>query len=147
MAKKSKKKTGAKEEERGGIVICSGEFYDEIEDFSKLFEHKQKLREAARFAMAIGIRKGIRIEREEWPKKRKPRTIAHLFGQFDDQGRYDFKLLFETLDILDHKVPLNLLLSEYITGGMQWIKDNQLKDRINFSKMKDEFPDIFSEPK
>ena len=135
------------DETSGGIVICSPEFYNEIGEFSELFSHKAKLSEAARFAMAIGIRTGGREPQEIWKKKGKKRTIAHLNGTFADNGRYDFEALFEMLELIeaDDETPLNLVISEYITGGMRWIVENEMLDGSNFSVLKEEFSDLFSE--
>ena len=131
---------------KGGIVTCSSEFHKEIGDFAELFTaSKSPIREAARFAMAIGIQKNRREKRENWKKKGKVRTIAHLHGQFDDGGRYDFSLLFEMLGLIVDGTPIHHLVSEYVTGGMRWIAENELKTGYNFSVMKDEFPYLFSE--
>ena len=132
------------EEENGGIITCSPEFYDAIEDFSKHFKHRAALREAARFSMSIGIITNSREEKKDW-KKGKPRTIAHLHGQFNDDGKFDYSMLFEMLDILDKQVPLNQLISEYVTGGMRWVVQNEMVDGNNFSILKTEFPHLFED--
>ena len=132
------------DQSKGGIVTCSSEFYKEMGDFAELFTtSKSPIREAARFAMAIGIQKDRREKREDWKKKGKKRTIAHLHGQFDDGGRYDFSLLFEMLGLIVDDTPLHHLVSEYVTGGMRWISENELKKGYNFSIMKEEFPYLF----
>ena len=95
--------------------------------------------------MAVGIQKGMREKQSEW-KKGKRRTIAHLNGQFDDAGRFDFKILFEMLDLLDEgdETTLNIIISEYITGGMRWIVENEMVDGTNFSILEKELPDLFT---
>ena len=126
-------------------MVCPPEFSKELGEFSKIFDSKDKLREAARFAMAIGIHKGKREKRSEW-KKGATRNIAHLNGQFDDAGRFDFKILFEMLDLLEEEdeTPLNIIISEYITGGMRWIVENEMVDGTNFSVLEKELPDLFT---
>jgi hypothetical protein len=132
----------------GGIVICSGEFYDAIGTFSDQFEGAPggKLREAARFAMAIGIQKDLREKKSDWKKKGKVRTIAHLHGQFDQHGRYSMESLFEMLDLIEEEddTALNVLISEYITGGMRWLVENEMTRGENYSILIEEFPDLFS---
>ena len=135
-----------------GIVTCSAEFSDELETLSKMFGKKKDSpkREAARFAMAIGIQRGEREPRSEWKKptkKNKISTIAHLFGQFDKGGQFDFQLLFEMLDLFEDgdDTPLHHLISEYVTGGMRYIKDNELYKLDEWSRMKDDFPHLFTE--
>ena len=132
----------------GGIVICSGEFSKDLDKFSELFSsHGAPKREAARFAMAIGIQKDLREKRTEWPKSKnqKPSTIAHLHGQFDDQGRFDFDSLFDILGLKEEgdDTALNILISEYVTGGMRYIKDNEISGLSEWNKMKDDFPYLF----
>jgi len=129
----------------GGIVMCSPEYRDALGGFAGLFDHTAPLREAARFAMAIGIRLDRRHKRSAWSKKGKARNIAHLNGQFDDGAKYDFALLFELLGIRDDDVPLNVQVSEYISGGMQWIVDNELPEGTNFTVMKNAFAELFGE--
>ena len=134
------------DESKGGIVTCSSEFNKEIGDFAELFStSKAPIREAARFAMAVGIQKNRREKRSDWKKSGKRRTIAHLHGQFDANGRYNFKLLFEMLGLSDEDTETHHLISEYVTGGMRWITENELKTGYNFSNMKDEFPYLFSD--
>ena len=73
--------------------------------------------------MAIGIQKGLREKRSEWkkPNNQKIATIAHLYGQFDDKGRFDFDSLFDVLELKDKddNTPIQHLISEYVTGGMR----------------------------
>ena len=81
------------EQSGGGVVSCSAEFSKDLEIFSQLFQsHNAPKREAARFAMAIGIQKNLREKRSEWkkPKGQNVTNVAHLAGQFDDKGRFDF---------------------------------------------------------
>ena len=128
-------------ESNGGIVTCAAQYADALGEFGKLFEHKASLREAARFAMAVGILANMRLPRSEWGKG-KPRNIAHLHGQFDDR-RHDFELLFEVLGIRDHSLTLNNDISEYISGGMQWLVEHEVDKGENFSCLKEAFPDLF----
>jgi len=134
-----------------GIVTCSAEFSDELEKFSKMFGEKKDapMREAARFAMAIGIQRGEREPRSGWkkPKNKKIRTIAHLYGGFDKGGQFDFPLLFEMLDLIEDgdDTPLHHLISEYVTGGMRYIKDNELYKLDEWSRMKEDFPHLFTD--
>ena len=127
----------------GGNVACSAEYGEELGEFAELFNHKAKLSEAARFAMAIGIQTGTRTPRKEW-KGGAPRNLAHLGSTFSDNGRFDFELLFEMLGLREEGVHLNILIGEYITGGMRWIKDNELKDGTNFNQLQEEFPHLFN---
>ena len=72
--------TENEQESSGGVVFCSSEFAGQLDEFSKLFNHKQKMAEAERFAMAIGIAKNCRMPKDEWkdvPNKRKG-TISIL---------------------------------------------------------------------
>ena len=139
------------EQSSGGIVTCSAEFSKDLDKFAELFEgHGAPKREAARFAMAIGIQKGLREKRSEWKKpteKQKISTIAHLYGQFDDKGRFDFDSLFDILDLKDKDddTPIQHLISEYVTGGMRYIKDNELNNLDEWSRMKDDFPHLFTQ--
>jgi len=136
------------DESSGGIITCSAEFSKDLDQFSELFEGAKK-REAARFAMAIGIQKGLREKRSDWkkPKNQKISTIAHLSGQFDDKGRFDFDSLFDILDLKnkDDDTPIHHLISEYVTGGMRYIEENELKNLDEWSRMKDDFPHLFTQ--
>jgi hypothetical protein len=128
-------------ESNGGIVTCASKYADDLGELAELFAHKAALREAARFAMAVGIRANLRLPRSEWGKG-KPRNIAHLHGQFDDR-RHDFELLFQVLKIRDHTLSLNNDISEYISGGMQWLVEHEVHKGENFSSLKEAFPDLF----
>lgn len=128
----------------GGIVMVASQYNDDLGKLSELFGTDDKLREAARFAFAVGIRTGQRIKRGEWPKgKGEHRRIAHLSGQFDNNKTYDFAALLEILKLSDKTVKLNILVSEYITGGMKWIAENDLMSGKNFDKLRERFPDMF----
>ena len=83
----------------------------EIKDFAENFKGAPggQLREAARFAMSIGILNGAREERKDW-KTKKVRTIAHLNGQFDQHGKYNMESLFDQLGLLVDDVKLNILI-------------------------------------
>jgi len=134
-------------EEKGGIVTASAELSETLDKFSGLFQGAPK-REAARFAMAIGIQKGLREKRDTWkkPKNKKIATIAHLAGQFDDKGKFDFEILFEMLGLIEEDdTPIHHLISEYVTGGLRYIKDNELYNLDEWSRMKDDFPHLFTE--
>ena len=139
------------EDRGGGIITCSAEFSKYLDKIAEqLFQgHFAPKREAARFAMAIGIQKGLREKRSEWkkPNNQKNATIAHLYGQFDDKGRFDFESLFEILELKekDDDTPLQHLISEYVTGGMRYIKENELDNLDEWTRMKDDFPHLFSE--
>ena len=122
------------------------EFGEELGRFSEEFDSSAPLREAARFAMAIGIRRGMRRERSTWAKGKKVRNIAHLHGQFDEGGKYDLGLLLELLGIRDDAVPLNVQVSEYISGGMQWIVENELSEGKNFEVLEEAFAELFDSP-
>ena len=135
----------------GGIITCSAEFSEELEHLSKMFGSKKDApkREAARFAMAIGIQRGLREKTTDWkkPKGRKKATIAHLNGQFDNAGEFDFSILFEMLGLIEEgdKTPLNNLISEYVTGGMRYVTENELWELDEWSRMKDDFPHMFTQ--
>lgn len=132
-------------ESTGGIVTCAADYYDEIGELSEYFQNP-KLTNAARFALAIGIQKNIRIPKAEWKKptkKKTLRTIAHLGGTFSDGGKYDFQVLIEMLGLIEpedieKKTPLHSILSEYITGGMKWISEQEIHKGGNFSALKDD---------
>jgi len=134
----------------GGIVTCAADFHDEIGELAEFFE-RPSLANAARFALSIGIQKNIRFKKEKWKKptkNKKIRTIAHLGGTFSDNGKYDFGVLAEMLDLYepdDTKIPLNAFLSEYISGGMQWIKEQEIHKGANFSALKsdEQFTSLF----
>jgi len=135
------------EESKGGIVLCSGEFYNEIGTFGGNFKGAPggELREAARFAMSIGILNSTREEKKGWKKGKrgKVRTIAHLNGQFDQGGKYNMEALFDQLGLLVEDVKLNVLISEYVTGGMRWIVENDMVENHNFNVLKEEYIDLF----
>jgi len=130
------------QETTGGVVSPAPEFYEEIGEFSKLFAHKQPMAEAARFAMAIGIAKNLREPRKKWKKGKKRR--AWNMGSFSDNGKFDFDVLFNMLDLMEEGTPVHRAISEYITGGMRWIVENEMIDGSNFAELKDEFPDLFT---
>ena len=125
-----------------GGIYCSAEYSDDLTELSKLFEHKAKLAEAARFAMTIGIQTNSRIRRETWSEAGR-RNIANL-APFQDP--FDFKLLFTELGLIDGETPLNILISEYIEGGMKWIRDHEINTGTHFSELKEAFSDLFTEP-
>lgn len=129
----------------GGIVMCCPEHADELGELADFFDHPAPIREAGRFALAIGIRKDIRHFRKDWAKKGKARNLAHLNGQFDEAGKYDFSLLFELLGIRDEQVSLNVQISEFISGGMKWISQNEISDGTNFSVLKESFSELFKQ--
>jgi hypothetical protein len=133
----------ASAEPTGGLVSCSAEFSELLTEFSKLFtDHQQPKGEAARFAMALGIYHNRRHRRNEWkkPQGTKITNIAH-WGPFC--FGYDLETLFQVLGIADPDVPINLVVSEYITGGLSWIDENSLHDGKNFSEMKAQMSDLF----
>lgn len=133
-------------QESGGIVTCPKRFADKLTELADLFDHKAPTREAARFAMAIGIQNGSRLKRAKWGKG-KVRNIAHL-SQFTENGVFDIQLLFEMLDLIPDRskeeISLNNLISEYIASGMKWIVENELDAGTNFSQLKSAFPHLFS---
>ena len=118
----------------------------------EFFESPQ-LANAARFAFAIGIQKNERVYKKDWKKqtkKLKQRTIAHL-GQFE-LNRYDFKVLIEMLDLYEeadkeNDTPVNTIISEYITGGMKWITEQDIHKGGNFSALKSDkqFSNLFTD--
>jgi hypothetical protein len=130
------------DEQGGGMVGCPGEYYPELIAIANLLDHPAPKREAARLAMALGIRVGHRTPRSSWGKK-KVHPIAHVYGQFDGRGKYDVKLLFELLGLTVADVPLNVLVSEYIATGLKWSRDNRLGEGTHFSQLKESFPDLF----
>ena len=134
-------------EGKGGIVTASAELSGTLDKFAESFGKPAPKREAARFAMAVGIQKGLREKRDTWkkPKNKKIATIAHLAGQFDDGGKFDFEILFEMLGLDDDETPIHHLVSEYVTGGLRYIKDNELYKLDEWSRMKDDFPHLFTE--
>tara|TARA_B100001250_G_scaffold149222_1_gene127815 strand:- start:4651 stop:5082 length:432 start_codon:yes stop_codon:yes gene_type:complete len=135
-------------EEKGGIVTASAELSETLDKFALSFgsSTRSPKREAARFAMAVGIQKGLR-EKKPWkkPKNKKVATIAHLAGQFDEGGRFDFEILFEMLGLAEKETPIHHLISEYVTGGLRYIKDNQLYNLDEWNRLKDDFPHMFTQ--
>jgi hypothetical protein len=130
----------------GGVVFCSAEFAEKLDDFSDLFKkHKQPMAEAERFAMAIGIVKNSRLPKDEWKEGKKKRKGTQGLSTFEEGGKYNFRILFEMLDLWDEDddVSLTLTISEYITGGMKWLTENEMIDGSKFSILKEEFPDLF----
>jgi|APSaa5957512535_1039671.scaffolds.fasta_scaffold05025_5 hypothetical protein len=136
----------------GGIVTCAADYSQEIGELGEFFESPQ-LANAARFAFAIGIQKNERVYKKDWKKqtkKLKQRTIAHL-GQFE-LNRYDFKVLIEMLDLYEeadkeNDTPVNTIISEYITGGMKWITEQDIHKGGNFSALKSDkqFSNLFTD--
>lgn len=130
----------------GGVVFCSAEFAEKLDDFSDLFKkHRQPMAEAERFAMAIGIVKNSRLPKDEWKEGKKKRKGTQGLSTFEEGGKYNFRILFEMLDLWneDDDVSLTLTISEYITGGMKWLTENEMIDGSKFSILKEEFPDLF----
>tara|TARA_B110000438_G_C15797866_1_gene643671 strand:- start:70 stop:513 length:444 start_codon:yes stop_codon:yes gene_type:complete len=135
-----------------GIVTCAADYSEELGSLGEYFK-EPKIANAARFALAIGIQKSLRVYKKDWKKqtkKKKVRTIAHL-GQFG-MGIYDFEVLVEMLDLkeetdLENNTPVNTILSEYVTGGMKWITEQDIHLGGNFSALKNDkqfstlFPD------
>lgn len=127
----------------GGLVTCSADYFDELGELGELFEIPH-IANAARFALAIGIQKNQRVYKKDWKKatkNNKVRTIAHL-GQFE-QNLYDFEVLIEMLDLkedidLENNTPVNTIVSEYITGGMKWITEQDIHKGGNFSALKND---------
>jgi len=134
-------------EPTGGVVYCSAEFADQLDEFKELFDHKQKMAEAERFAMAIGIAKNCRMPKEEWKEGKKKRKGTQNLNTFEDGGKYNFQTLFEMLELWDENegTKLSLVISEYITGGMRWLTENEMIDGSKFTVLKEEFPDLFSD--
>ena len=136
--------TEEEHEETGttGDVTVSAEITDDLTEFSKLFGHKQAKGEAARFAMAIGIINGKRVEKDNW-KKPKGKKTTNLAKYAAFQGDYNLEILFDTLELKVEGVPMNILVAEYIVGGMKWIVENDMLEGKNFSEMKNQMPDLF----
>ena len=55
-----------------------------------------------------------------------------------------FSLVF-TGCFKDDDTPIQHLISEYVTGGMRYIKDNELNNLDEWSRMKDDFPHLFTQ--
>jgi len=139
--------TEDEQESSGGVVYCSAQFADQLDEFSKLFSsHKQKMAEAERFAMAIGIAKNCRMPKEEWKEGQKKRKGTQNLNTFEDGGKYNFQTLFEMLELWDEDegTKLAVVISEYITGGMRWLTENEMIDGSKFTILKEEFPDLFT---
>lgn len=134
------------QESSGGVVFCSAQFADQLEEFSKLFNHKQKMAEAERFAMAIGIAKNCRMPKEEWKEGKKKRKGTQNLNTFEDGGKYNFQTLFEMLELWDEDegTKLAVVISEYITGGMRWLTENEMIDGSKFTILKEELPHLFT---
>ncbi len=136
----------------GGIVTCAADYYDEIGELGEFFQ-TPSIANAARFAFAIGIQKSERVYKKDWKKptkKKNLRTIAHL-GQFE-QNHFNFEVLIEMLDLCEeadkeNKTPVNTIISEYITGGMKWITEQDIHKGGNFSALKNdkEFSTLFTD--
>ncbi len=139
--------TEDEQESSGGVVYCSAEFADQLDEFKELFNHKQKMAEAERFAMAIGIAKNCRMPKDEWKEGKKKRKGTQNLNTFEDGGKYNFETLFEMLELIDEskEESLTLVISEYITGGMRWLTENEMIDGSKFTILKEEFPDLFSD--
>ena len=135
----------------GGLITCAADFFDELGELGEFFD-SPKIANAARFAMAIGIQKNLRVHKKDWKKqtkKKKVRTIAHL-GQFE-QNYYDFEVLIEMLDLreevdIENNTPVNTIVSEYVTGGMKWITEQDIHKGGNFSALKndEQFSTLFT---
>ena len=151
----AKEEPDVSEDDAGGNIACAGEYGSELGELAEFFDHRASLSEAARFAMAIGIQKGIRVESKDWKKgtwkagkkatSGKTRNLAHLGSTFSEDSRWDIETLFDMLNLRVDGVPLNTLISEYITGGMKWIVENEVEKGVQFSRLKAEFPHLFSE--
>ena len=143
------------EDDSGGNIACAGEYGSALGELAEFFDHRASLSEAARFAMAIGIQKGMRIESKDWKKgtwkagkkatSGRTRNLAHLGSTFSEDSKWDIDSLFEMLNLKVDEVPLNTLISEYISGGMKWIVDNEVEKGVQFSRLKTDFPHLFSE--
>ena len=132
----------------GGVVYCSAEYANELDTFSKLFDaHPQKMAEAERFAMAIGIAKNRRKLRKDWKEGKKKRKGTQNLATFQEAGKYNFQILFEMLGLMDESEDVSLtgVISEYITGGMEWLTENEMIEGSKFVVLKEEFPDLFSD--
>ena len=134
------------QESSGGVVYCSAQFADQLDDFKELFDHKQKMAEAERFAMAIGIAKNCRMPKEEWKEGKKKRKGTQNLNTFEDGGKYNFQTLFEMLELWDENEgkKLAVVISEYITGGMRWLTENEMIDGSKFTILKEELPHLFT---
>lgn len=134
------------QESSGGVVYCSAQFADQLEEFCKLFNHKQKMAEAERFAMAVGIAKNCRMPKDEWKEGKKKRKGTQNLNTFEDGGKYNFQTLFEELELWneDEGIKLAVVISEFITGGMRWLTENEMIDGSKFTILKEEFPDLFT---
>ena len=132
----------------GGTVVCSAEYANELDTFSKLFgAHHQPMAEAERFAMAIGIAKNRRKPKEDWKEGKKKRKGTQGLATFEEGGKYNFKILFEMLGLWDDSEENKLTdtISEYVTGGMEWLTENEMIEGSKFVVLKEEFPDLFSD--
>ena len=138
--------TEDEQESSGGVVYCSAQFADQLDEFKELFDHKQKMAEAERFAMAIGIAKNCRMPKEEWKEGKKKRKGTQNLNTFEDGGKYNFQTLFEMLELWDEDegTKLAVVISEYITGGMRWLTENEMIDGSKFTVLKEEFPHLFT---
>jgi hypothetical protein len=136
----------SEQESSGTTVFCSAEFAGQLDEFKELFDHKQKMAEAERFAMAIGIAKNCRMPKEEWKEGKKKRKGTQNLNTFADGGKYNFQTLFEMLGLWQEndEKKLALVISEYITGGMRWLTENEMIDGSKFTILKDEFPHLFT---
>ena len=102
--------------------------------------------------MAIGIQKGIRVESKDWNKgtwkagkkatSGKKRNLAHLGSTFSEDSRWDIETLFDMLNLRVDGVPLNTLISEYITGGMKWIVENGMGKQHRMDRGKNSPPSL-----
>jgi hypothetical protein len=138
--------TEDEQESSGGVVYCSAQFADQLDEFKELFDHKQKMAEAERFAMAIGIAKNCRMPKEEWKEGKKKRKGTQNLNTFEDGGKYNFQTLFEMLELWDENegTKLAVVISEYITGGMRWLTENEMIDGSKFTVLKEELPHLFT---
>ena len=135
----------------GGLITCAADYHDELGEMGEFFD-TPNIANAARFALAIGIQKNLRMYKKDWKKptkKKKVRTIAHL-GQFE-QNYYDFEVLIEMLDLreevdIENNTPVNTIVSEYVTGGMKWITEQDIHKGGNFSALKndEQFSTLFT---
>ena len=138
--------TEDEQESSGGVVYCSAQFADQLDEFKELFDHKQQMAEAERFAMAIGIAKNCRMPKEEWKEGKKKRKGTQNLNTFEDGGKYNFQTLFEMLELWDQNegTKLAVVISEYITGGMRWLTENEMIDGSKFTVLKEELPHLFT---
>ena len=139
--------TNDEQDSASGVVYCSAEFAGQLDEFSKLFKHNQKMAEAERFAMAIGIAKNCRMPRAEWKEGKKKRKGTQNLNTFEENGTYNFETLFEMLGLIDEseEESLTVVISEYITGGMRWLTENEMIDGSKFTILKEEFPHLFTD--